>query len=116
MWTPPRASNPLASLHRGPTKKPYDRGTGETNLMSIALPIDAGAQMQPAGASRRQWIAFAILCLATLMNVLDTTVANIALKPIHDSLGFSNAGLAWVINAYMLTLGGFLLLAGRVGD
>jgi EmrB/QacA subfamily drug resistance transporter len=82
----------------------------------MSIVIDAGAQTQPAGASRRQWIGFAVLCLATLMNVLDTTVANIALKPIHDSLGFSNAGLAWVINAYMLTLGGFLLLAGRVGD
>jgi EmrB/QacA subfamily drug resistance transporter len=44
------------------------------------------------------------------------TIANIALKPIHDSLHFSGAGLAWVINAYMLTFGGFLLLAGRMGD
>lgn len=65
---------------------------------------------------RRRWLAFGVLCLATLMNVLDTTIANIALKPIHDSLGFSDAGLAWVINAYMLTFGGFLLLAGRMGD
>lgn len=65
---------------------------------------------------RTRWFAFAVLCLATLMNVLDTTIANIALKPIHDSLHFSSAGLAWVINAYMLTFGGFLLLAGRMGD
>jgi EmrB/QacA subfamily drug resistance transporter len=85
--------------------------------MSIASSMNAGAELHAqAGHTRTQWFGFGILCLATLMNVLDTTVANIALKPIHDSLGFSNAGLAWVINAYMLTLGGFLLLAGRVGD
>ena len=75
---------------------------------------DPGAA-RPAPPARR-WIAFTVLCIATLMNVLDTTVANIALKPIRDGLGFSEAGLAWVVNAYMLTFGGFLLLAGRVGD
>jgi EmrB/QacA subfamily drug resistance transporter len=78
---------------------------------SQPIPGDA-----PAAADRRRWMAFGVLCLATLMNVLDTTIANIALKPIHDTLRFSDAGLAWVINAYMLTFGGFLLLAGRMGD
>ncbi|MES2154573.1 MAG: MFS transporter [bacterium] len=74
------------------------------------------AQIGAAHADARRWLAFGVLCLATLMNVLDTTIANIALKPIHDSLHFSDAGLAWVINAYMLTFGGFLLLSGRLGD
>jgi EmrB/QacA subfamily drug resistance transporter len=69
----------------------------------------------PAPLARR-WLALTVLCLATLMNVLDTTVANIALKPIRNDLGFSDAGLAWVVNAYMLTFGGLLLLAGRIGD
>jgi EmrB/QacA subfamily drug resistance transporter len=74
------------------------------------------APAAPGHHDARRWLAFAVLCLATLMNVLDTTIANIALRPIHDTLGFSDAGLAWVINAYMLTFGGFLLLAGRMGD
>ena len=65
---------------------------------------------------RNRWLAFAVLGMGTLMNVLDTTIANIALKPIQADLGFSESGLAWVINAYMLTFGGFLLLGGRLGD
>ncbi len=67
-------------------------------------------------ANRKRWIAFSVLGIGTLMNVLDTTIANIALKPIQGTLGFSDAGLAWVVNAYMLTFGGFLLLGGRLGD
>lgn len=63
-----------------------------------------------------RWFAFAVLGMGTLMNVLDTTIANIALKPIQTDLGFSESALAWVVNAYMLTFGGFLLLGGRLGD
>src|SRR5213079_78575 len=66
-------------------------------------------------ASRR-WIALYVLCLATLMIVLDSTIVNVALPSIRDDLGFSEASLAWVVNAYLLTFGGFLLLAGRLGD
>ena len=65
---------------------------------------------------RRRWTAFYVLCLGTLMVVLDTTIVNVALPSIRDSLGFSPASLAWVINAYMLTFGGFLLFGGRLGD
>src|SRR5581483_3566332 len=65
---------------------------------------------------RRRWIALVILCLGALMIVLDTTIVNVALPSIQKDLGFSNASLAWVINAYMLTFGGFLLLGGRLGD
>ncbi|HEX2065686.1 MAG TPA: MFS transporter, partial [Candidatus Thermoplasmatota archaeon] len=78
--------------------------------------LQAPAATATPTAGRKRWLAFAVLCLATLMNVLDTTIANLALTPIQATLGFSNAGLAWVINAYMLTFGGFLLLAGRMGD
>ncbi len=67
-------------------------------------------------APRNRWLAFAVLGTGTLMNVLDTTIANIALKPIQADLGFSESALAWVVNAYMLTFGGFLLLGGRLGD
>lgn len=63
-----------------------------------------------------RWLAFGVLCLGTLMIVLDTTIVNVALPSIRESLGFSEASLAWVVNAYILTFGGFLLLGGRLGD
>src|SRR4051812_37392341 len=66
--------------------------------------------------ARRRWTAFYVLCLGTLMVVLDTTIVNVALPSIRQSLDFSQASLAWVVNAYMLTFGGFLLLGGRLGD
>ena len=65
---------------------------------------------------RRRWLAFYVLCLGSLMVVLDTTIVNVALPSIRTSLGFSQTSLAWVVNAYMLTFGGFLLLGGRLGD
>lgn len=66
--------------------------------------------------ARAKWIAFAVLCLGDLMIVLDMTVVNIALPSIKADLGFSDASLVWVVNAYLLTYGGFLLLGGRLGD
>ncbi|HET7567914.1 MAG TPA: DHA2 family efflux MFS transporter permease subunit [Gaiellaceae bacterium] len=65
---------------------------------------------------RRRWLALYVLCLGTLMIVLDTTIVNVALPSIRSDLGFSQTTLAWVVNAYMLTFGGFLLLGGRLGD
>src|SRR2546430_1931314 len=65
---------------------------------------------------RTRWIALYVLCLGTLMIVLDTTIVNVALPSIRSDLGFSQTSLAWVVNAYMLTFGGFLLLGGRLGD
>src|SRR5215467_7493863 len=64
----------------------------------------------------RRWFALVVLCLGALMIVLDTTIVNVALPSIRTSLGFSETSLAWVVNAYLLTFGGFLLLAGRLGD
>src|SRR5215467_11982329 len=64
----------------------------------------------------RRWFALIVLCLGTLMIVLDTTIVNVALPSIRTSLGFSETSLAWVVNAYLLTFGGFLLLGGRLGD
>jgi EmrB/QacA subfamily drug resistance transporter len=65
---------------------------------------------------RTRWLALYVLCLASLMIVLDTTIVNVALPSIKEDLGFSRTSLAWVVNAYMLTFGGFLLLGGRLGD
>src|SRR5437763_15648061 len=64
----------------------------------------------------RRWLALIILCLGALMIVLDTTIVNVALPAIREALGFSQTSLAWVVNAYVLTFGGFLLLGGRLGD
>ena len=66
--------------------------------------------------ARTRWIALYVLCLASLMIVLDVTVVNVALPSIKDDLGFSDTSLAWVVNAYLITYGGLLLLGGRLGD
>ena len=65
---------------------------------------------------RNRWLALYVLCLGTLMIVLDTTIVNVALPSIRSDLHFSQTSLAWVVNAYLLTFGGFLLLGGRLGD
>ena len=67
-------------------------------------------------ASRHRWLALIVLCLGDLMIVLDSTVVNVALPSIRSDLGFTEASLVWVVNAYLLTYGGFLLLGGRLGD
>ncbi len=59
---------------------------------------------------RRRWLALYVLCLGSLMIVLDVTIVNVALPSIREDLGFSQTSLAWVVNAYLLTYGGFLLL------
>ena len=65
---------------------------------------------------RSRWITLYVLCAGTLMIVLDVTVVNVALPYIKADLGFPDASLAWVVNAYMIAFGGLLLLAGRLGD
>ena len=65
---------------------------------------------------RRRWLALGVLCLGVLMIVLDTTIVNVALPSIRADLGFTETSLVWVVNAYMLTFGGFMLLGGRLGD
>ena len=65
---------------------------------------------------RTRWLALYVLCLGDLMIVLDATIVNVALPSIRADLGFTEESLAWVVNAYLLTFGGFLLLGGRLGD
>ena len=65
---------------------------------------------------RNRWIALLVLCLGDLMIVLDVTIVGVALPSIRENLGFTETSLAWVVNAYLLTFGGFLLLGGRLGD
>lgn len=66
--------------------------------------------------SRSRWLALVIVCLGDLMIVLDVTIVGVALPSIREDLSFSETSLAWVVNAYLLTFGGFLLLGGRLGD
>src|SRR6202171_5307282 len=66
--------------------------------------------------SRRRWFALGLVFLSSLMIVLDATIVNVALPAIQQDLGFSQANLAWIVNAYLLTFGGFMLLSGRLAD
>jgi MFS family permease len=72
--------------------------------------------MTESASSRTRWVALYVLCLGSLMIVLDTTIVNVALPSIRADLHFSSTSLAWVVNGYLLTFGGFLLLGGRLGD
>src|SRR6202167_2548621 len=63
-----------------------------------------------------RWLALIVLCAGTLMIILDGTIVTVALPSIQRDLGFSQSGLAWVVNAYLIAFGGLLLLAGRLGD
>jgi EmrB/QacA subfamily drug resistance transporter len=75
-----------------------------------------GHERSAIAANRRRWAALVVLCIGQLMIVLDVTVVNVALPTIQRELHFSQASLAWVVNAYLLTFGGLMLLAGRLGD
>jgi MFS family permease len=69
-----------------------------------------------AGPDPRRWIALAIVCAAFFMTVLDVSIVNVALPSIARALHFSRDNLQWVITAYAITFGGFLLLGGRAAD
>jgi MFS family permease len=72
--------------------------------------------MTSSTEARKRWWALYVLCAGVLMIVLDTTIVNVALPSIREDLRFNETALVWVVNAYMLTFGGFLLLGGRLGD
>jgi MFS family permease len=77
------------------------------------------AAKEPRDAGRRdlhRWKALYVLCAGALMIVLDSTIVNVALPSIQQDLRFSQSGLVWVVNAYLIAFGGLLLLAGRLGD
>ena len=70
----------------------------------------------PVRPDQRRWLSLAVVCLAQLMIVLDTTIVNVALPSIQRDLHFTQGNLTWVINAFLVTFGSLLLLAGRLGD
>ena len=67
-------------------------------------------------AQTNPWVVLVLICIAQFMVVLDATIVNVALPSIQKDLGLSEANLQWIINAYTLVFGGFLLLGGRAGD
>src|SRR4051794_27326955 len=68
------------------------------------------------GIATSRWPALVVLCTGMLMVILDGTIVNVALPAMQRDLGFSQSGLAWIVNAYLIAFGGLLLLAGRLGD
>lgn len=88
-----------------------------SNPTTLESPATNKAETELAHShERRRWIALGVLCLGQLMMVLDATIVNVALPSIQHDLGFSQSNLTWVMNGYLITFGGFLLLAGRLGD
>jgi EmrB/QacA subfamily drug resistance transporter len=85
------------------------------NAAVTAIDLSATAGAKPA-ADPRRWRALVLLCAAQFMVVLDASIVNVALPSIKTALHFSEANLPWVVNAYTLTFGGFLLLGGRAAD
>src|SRR6516225_8311942 len=91
---------------------PGSAGTAGTNGTDVT---DRGRDV-PFRWTRRHVLALAVLCLAALLDTIDVTVVNVAMPTIRSALHFSEGGLAWVVNAYMVPFGGFLLFGGRAGD
>src|ERR1700716_2927942 len=67
-------------------------------------------------SDRRRWLTLVVVCFGQLMIMVDATIVNVALPSIQRDLHFTQADLTWVVNAYLITFGSFLLLAGRAGD
>ncbi|MEA2251455.1 MAG: hypothetical protein QOG70_1697, partial [Solirubrobacteraceae bacterium] len=72
--------------------------------------------MAPVDTARTKWLALALLAMTQFVIVLDASIVNVALPSIGRALHFSQDNLAWVVNAYTLAFGGFLLLGGRLAD
>ncbi|HXX90919.1 MAG TPA: MFS transporter [Acidimicrobiales bacterium] len=82
-----------------------------TNLRSATI-----SEATRAPGDRRRWVALVVVCLAMFMNALDGSIVNVALPAIQRSLHFSQSSLTWVVDAYLISFGSFLLMAGRLGD
>src|ERR1700735_3897160 len=87
-----------------------------TNTQSSVPVPTAGGPMTSTFPNTNRWRAFALLAVAFFMTVIDLTIVNVSLPTIGRDLHFSSTSLQWVVTAYALTFGGFLLLGGRVAD
>ncbi|HEY3960843.1 MAG TPA: MFS transporter [Solirubrobacteraceae bacterium] len=104
----------LESSHRRVTNTAT--ATATATASATESESESADQRSASKRERRRWIALAVLCLGQLMMVLDATIVNVALPSIQRELHFTQANLTWVIDGYLITFGGFLLLAGRLGD
>jgi EmrB/QacA subfamily drug resistance transporter len=114
----PRAGDdPVASYRPEENEVMSDISNGRTpvNAAVTAADLTAATGAKPS-ADPRRWRALILLCAAQFMVVLDASIVNVALPSIKTALRFSEANLPWVVNAYTLTFGGFLLLGGRAAD
>src|SRR3954453_2558837 len=104
-------------MQTDPGARTHRAGTDEFRPTARSKPSrpTKGTGMTAITDTRTRWLALIVLCLGDLMIVLDPTIVNVALPSIRADLGFSQTSLAWVVNAYVLTFGGFLLLSGRLG-
>src|SRR6202789_3895791 len=84
--------------------------------MTDALTAPDGSVRTPSGRRAPDWVILVIACVAQFMVVLDVSIVNVALPSIGRDLHYSPTGLQWVVNAYVLTFAGFLLLGGRAAD
>ena len=89
---------------------------GTLEPMTDALTHEDGSERMPNGRRTPDWLILAIACVAQFMVVLDVSIVNVALPSIGRDLHYSPTGLQWVVNAYVLTFAGFLLLGGRAAD
>ncbi|HEX3434416.1 MAG TPA: MFS transporter [Solirubrobacteraceae bacterium] len=110
-----RRQSPQATP-QDPARAPEQRAPGGTEARHADAQITSSAAELASRSDRRRWVALAVLCLGQLMMVLDATIVNVALPSIQGDLHFSQSNLTWVLDGYLITFGGFLLLAGRLGD
>src|SRR5260370_29434312 len=92
----------------------FSSGWGPNSMSTSSRLDDRRIDMPLENKNDRRWLALYILCAGFLMIVLDMTIVNVALPSIKNDLGFSQVGLAWVVNAYLIAYAGLLLLAGRL--
>src|SRR5262245_64412046 len=97
----------------GPGSPLFPRPSPGVQMSATASVPDISSRPQ---SDTNRWIVLVIACLAQFMVVLDATIVNVALPSIQHGLHFSAGSLQWVVNAYTLVFGGFLLLGGRAGD
>jgi EmrB/QacA subfamily drug resistance transporter len=81
-----------------------------------ARAVRGGRPLDTQGSAKNRWLSLGLICTCSLMMVLDATIVNVALPAIQKDLGFSQSSLAWVVNAYLLTFGGLMLISGRAAD
>ena len=120
MSTTATASDQLETPQRATGEEEVVGGPTQLHTLQPSTGEQAAGQTSAQKAAskreRRRWIALGVLCLGQLMMVLDATIVNVALPSIQRELHFTQANLTWVIDGYLITFGGFLLLAGRFGD